>query len=78
MIGEDLDSGADNKHHEEHVQEVLQLQPPRKAGVDRRRGLGDAGILLDECLDAGSSRKLWARAIRRTSAAAPIGRPIRC
>ena len=24
-----------------HVQEVLQLQPPRKAGIDRGRGLCD-------------------------------------
>ena len=44
MIGQDLDSGADDEHHEEHIQEVLQLQPPRKAGIDRGRGLRDTRV----------------------------------
>jgi len=52
MIGQDLDSGADDEHHEEHVQEVLQLQPPRKTGIDRGRGLRDTWVLVDEGLDA--------------------------
>ena len=52
MIRQDLDSGADDEHHEEHVQEVLQLQPPRKAGIDRGRGLRDTGVIFDERLDA--------------------------
>ena len=52
MIGQDLDPGADDEHHEEHVQEVLQLQPPRKAGIDRGRGLRDTGVILDEGLHA--------------------------
>src|SRR5579872_6442432 len=52
MIGKDLNPGADDEHHEEHVQEVLQLQPPRKARIDRGRGLRDAGVILDEGLDA--------------------------
>ena len=52
VIGEDLDPGADDEHHEEHVQEVLQLQPPREAGIDRGRGLRDTRVVLDECLNA--------------------------
>src|SRR4051812_43236247 len=52
VIGKDLDPGADDEHHEEHVQEVLQLQPPWEAGIDRGRGLRDTGIILDEGLDA--------------------------
>jgi hypothetical protein len=52
VISQDLDSGADDEHHEEHVQEVLQLQPPGKSGIDRGGGLRDAWILLDEGLHA--------------------------
>jgi hypothetical protein len=52
VIGQDLNPGANDKHHEEHVQKVLQLQPPRKAGIDRGCGLRDTGVILDEGLDA--------------------------
>jgi hypothetical protein len=52
-MGQDLDSGPDNEQHEEHVDEMLELQPPRKAGIRRWRILGDAGILRDEFLHAG-------------------------
>src|SRR5665213_1971768 len=52
VIGQDLNSGANDEHHEEHVQEMLQLQPPRKAGIDRGRRLRDARVILDEGLNA--------------------------
>jgi hypothetical protein len=52
MIREDLDPRADDEHHKQHVQEMLCLQPPGEAGIDRRCRLGDPGVGLDECLDA--------------------------
>ena len=42
MIRQDLHACAHDEQHEEHVQEVLKLQPPWKARVDRGRRLGDA------------------------------------
>jgi len=53
VIGQDLEAGPHDEQHEEHVQEVLELQPPGEARVDRRRGLRDAGMLLDEGRHAG-------------------------
>ena len=53
MVGQDLEAGPHDEQHEEHVQEVLELQPPWEARVDRRRGLRDAGMLLDEGRHAG-------------------------
>src|SRR6185312_14305526 len=52
VIGQDLNPRANDEHHEEHVQEVLQLQPPRKPGIDRGRELRDTRVILDEGLDA--------------------------
>jgi hypothetical protein len=52
VIRQDLDPGPNDEHHEKHVQEVLQLQPPRKSGIDRWRGLRDARVIIDEGLDA--------------------------
>jgi hypothetical protein len=41
VIGQDdLHAGPDDEQHEDHVEEVLELQPPGKALVDRRGGLG--------------------------------------
>ena len=51
VIGKDLDPSADGEHHEEHVQEVLQLQPPWEAGIDQATawraptGMVKAGLL---------------------------------
>jgi hypothetical protein len=73
VIRQDLDSRADDEHHEEHVQEVLQLQPPRKAGIDRGRSLRDTRVCFDEGLHALKLPQALREAIRRTSAAAPIG-----
>jgi hypothetical protein len=53
VIGQDLQPGPHDEQHEKHVQEVLELQPPGEARVDRRRGLRDAGMLLDEGRHAG-------------------------
>lgn len=53
MIGEDLQSGPDDEENEEHVQEVLHLQPPGKPGIHRWRRLGDARMLDDEGLHFG-------------------------
>ena len=50
VIRQDLDPSANDEHHEKHVQEVLQLQPPRKSGIDRGRSLRDTGVFLDEGL----------------------------
>jgi hypothetical protein len=36
MVGQYLQAGPRDEQHEEHVQKVLELQPPGKAGVDRR------------------------------------------
>src|SRR5262249_53290735 len=47
VIGQDLDAGAHDEVHEEHVQEVLRAQPPRKAD-DGGLPLGDAGVAPDE------------------------------
>src|SRR6185312_7473352 len=52
MVGQDLQACAHDEQHEEHVQEVLKLQPPRKPRIDRRRALRNAGMLPDECLYA--------------------------
>jgi|GEM_PF-5613631 len=57
MVDQDLHAGPDNEQHEDHVREVLQLQPPREAEVDRRGTLCDARILLDEPLNAGKLAK---------------------
>jgi NADH dehydrogenase len=53
MVGQNLQASPHDEQHEEHVEEVLELQPPGEAGVDRRRGLRDAGMLSDEGLYAG-------------------------
>ncbi len=58
MVGQDLQAGPHDEQHEEHVQEVLKLQPPRKPRIDGRRGLRDAGMLPDKGLYAGNSRRL--------------------
>lgn len=55
MIGEDLQAGPDDEQHEEHVQEVLKLQPSREAGIHRWRRLGDTRVLGNEGLHLGSS-----------------------
>jgi hypothetical protein len=49
MIGQDLQTRPDDEQHEKHIEEVLELQPPRETRVYRRRGLGNAGMLLDKC-----------------------------
>ena len=46
MVGQDLQAGPHDEQHEEHVQEVLKLQPPREPRVDRWRGLCNAGMLF--------------------------------
>ncbi len=60
VIGQDLQAGPHDEQHEEHVQEVLELQPPGKARVDRGRRLRDAGMVLNE---SRHTRKL-AQALR--------------
>ena len=50
MIGENLDTGADDERHEEKVQEVLNPQPSRKTVGDDPRGRRDAGIPHEENL----------------------------
>ncbi len=52
VIGQYLYAGPDDEHHEEHVQEVLRAEPPRKAGVHRRRGLCDPGVARHERFDS--------------------------
>jgi hypothetical protein len=49
VIGQDLQSGTYDEQHEERVREMLELQPPWKSGIDRRRRLRDAGMALNEC-----------------------------
>ena len=53
MVGEDLQPGPHYEQHEDHVEEVLELQPPGETGIDRGRRLRDAGVLLDEGDDGG-------------------------
>src|SRR5665213_1501621 len=53
MVGQDLQAGPHDEQHEEHVQEVLKLQPPGKPRIDRRRSLRDPGMLPDKVLYAG-------------------------
>jgi hypothetical protein len=53
MVRQNLQASAHDEQHEEHVQEVLKLQPPRKSRIDRRRSLRNAGMLPDECFYAG-------------------------
>ena len=50
VVGEDLDTGADDERHEEKVQEVLHPQPRRETGGDGPRGRRDAGIPHEEIL----------------------------
>jgi hypothetical protein len=78
MVGQDLEAGPHDEQHEEHVQEVLELQPPGEARVDRRRGLRDAGMLLDEGRHAGKlaqalSESDQAEERRRADGQAPQG-----
>jgi hypothetical protein len=47
VIGQNLNAGAHDEVHEEHVQEVLQAHPPRKARYGGLR-LGDAGVAPNE------------------------------
>ena len=58
MIGENLDTGADDEHHEEEIEEMQQPQPQRKARVHRLRGRGDTGVARDEFLHAGHRPQL--------------------
>jgi hypothetical protein len=48
VVGEDLQARPHDEQHEKHVEEVLELQPPGEAGIDRRRGLRDTRMLMDE------------------------------
>ena len=50
MVGENLDAGADDKRHEEEVQEVLHSQPSRKTGGDDPRRRCHAGISHEKIL----------------------------
>ena len=61
MVGQDLQAGPHDEQHEEHVQEMLELQPPREAGVDRGRRLRDAGMALNE----GRHARKLAQALRK-------------
>ena len=73
MVGEDLNAGPDNEQHEEHVQEMLKLQPPGKARVDRGRGLGDSWMLLDEGLHRGQFAKALGDGDQDHQRRVPIG-----
>src|SRR5581483_1623732 len=53
MIGQNLQSGPHNEQHKEHIEEVLQLQPPREARVDRWPGLRDSWMMHDESCNVG-------------------------
>jgi hypothetical protein len=48
VIGQDLQAGPHDEQHEEHVQEMLELQPPREARVHRWGRLRNAGMALNE------------------------------
>jgi hypothetical protein len=74
MVGQDLDAGSHDQHHEKHIEKVLQLQPPGEAGIDGWCVLRDPGYRLMKSWTDESSRRFWAKAISRTNAAAPIGR----
>jgi hypothetical protein len=50
VTGEDLNPGANDEHHEKHVEEVLQLHPPRKSSIDRGLRLRDTRVSLDKGL----------------------------
>ena len=58
MIGQDLDSRANNEHHEEEIEEMQQPQPQGETRVDRPRGRGDTGVAQNEFLDAGHRAQL--------------------
>jgi hypothetical protein len=73
MVGENLQAGPHDEQHEDHVEEVLHLQPPGKAGIDRRRRLGNARMLLDE---GGDGRQL-AQTLRQGDEAKQSGGPER-
>ena len=60
MIGEDLDTGANDEHHQEEIEEMQQTQPQRETRIHRRRGRGAAGVARDECLHAGHRAQLLA------------------
>jgi hypothetical protein len=50
VVGENLDTGADDERHEEKVQEVLHPQPCRETGADGPCGRRDAGVPHEEIL----------------------------
>jgi hypothetical protein len=47
---QDLQADPYDEKHKKHIQEVLKLQPPRKPGIDRRRGLCNTRVMVDEGL----------------------------
>ena len=53
MIGENLDTSADDERHEEKVQEVLHPQPRWETRGDGRRGWRHAGVPHEEILHRG-------------------------
>ena len=50
MVGEDLDTGADDERHEEKIQEMLHPQPHGKACGDRMSGRWDARVTHEKIL----------------------------
>ncbi|WP_428413638.1 hypothetical protein [Pararhizobium sp.] len=66
MIGQYLQAGPHYEEHEEHVQKVLELQPPREARTD-------PGWLWIKVSMSGISLRLCASAIMQSSAAVPMG-----
>lgn len=61
MVGQDLQAGAHDEQHEEHVQNMLELQPPGEARVYRRRRLRNAWMALNE----GDHASKLAQALRQ-------------
>src|SRR5665213_51049 len=50
MVGEDLNTGADDKRHEEEIQKVLHAQPCWEARANGSCGRRSAGVPYEEIL----------------------------
>ncbi len=53
MVGENLDTGADNERHEKQVEEVQQPEPIRKSRGDGHVGARNAGVAHEKILQCG-------------------------
>ena len=65
MIGQDLQAGPHDEQHEEHVQEMLDLQPPGKPESTEGANCAMPGMVLNKGHDA----RKFAQALRQRNQA---------